>query len=104
MRRKRSSSGETLVETLAALLLVVLSGLLFLQMTMASTKMSAQAKELDSLYQRVLAAAEKQGAAPVASGSIDIGGRDYAVNYYAYSSGTSSEKLYSYSQSVGSGE
>lgn len=103
MSRKRSSSGETLVETLAALLLVVLSGLLFLQMTMASTRMSAQAKELDALYQRVLAAAEKQGDM-VSSGSIEIGGRDYEVNYYSYSSGTSSEKLYSYSQSDGSGE
>lgn len=100
MRRKRCSSGETLVETLAALLLVVLSGLLFLQMTMTSTKMSAQAKELDALYQRVLAAAEKQGET-ASSGSIEIGDRDYAVNYYAYSGESSSEKLYSYAQSDG---
>ncbi|WP_306569503.1 hypothetical protein [Faecalispora jeddahensis] len=103
MRRKRSSSGETLVETLAALLLVVLSGMLFLQMTMASTRMSVQSKEMDALYQKVLAAAEQQTSPALSTGSIDIDGRSYDVRYYAYSGASSGEKLISYAQRTGGG-
>lgn len=107
MRRRKSSSGETLVETLAALLLVVLSGLLFLQMTMASTRMSAQSKALDQRYQQILAAAEEEKnevSESVAerqgfNSSIDIGGHSYPVKYFVHPDAAPDEQLFSYSAS-----
>ena len=81
MRKLRGTSGETLVETLVAILIVTLSSLLFLQMTMASVKISGEAKEMDTEYQTALSAAEEQKTA-LSTGTITVGEREYAVTYY----------------------
>ena len=81
MRKLKKSSGETLVETLVAILIVTLSSLLFLQMTMTSLNISGEAKKMDTDYQASLSAAEEQKT-KIATGTITVSGRDYSVTYY----------------------
>ena len=97
MRKLRETSGETLVETLVAILIVTLSSLLFLHMTMASVKISGEAKMMDSQYQTALSAAEEQKT-KVSAGTITVGGRDYSVTYYGTGE---SDALASYSTGEG---
>lgn len=58
MRKLQNRSGEALVEALAALLIVTLASLLFLQMTLASVKIGDAAREADSAFLETLNAAE----------------------------------------------
>lgn len=59
MKRKlKSNRGETLVEVLASILIGALSVALLFTAVMASVNMDRTAKETDSKYKEVLAAAE----------------------------------------------
>lgn len=81
MSKRRHSSGETLIETLAALLLVTLSSVLLLQMTITSGKISARTRARDSAYRAALAAAEEQSS-PVSTGTVQVDGRAYSIVYF----------------------
>lgn len=93
--RSRRTSGETLVETLVTILVVTLSCLLFMQFTMASTKINREAQDADAAFETVLSTAEQQQSAS-SSGEVAIGTRSYDVDYFI---GTGSEtiKIVSYS-------
>lgn len=60
MRRKRRTSGETLVETLAAILIAALASILFLQMTVASVRINETARKMNEDYRTALSAVESQ--------------------------------------------
>lgn len=81
MRRKRGQAGETLVETLVALLIVTLASLLFLQVTTASSQICEKTANADSGYEKALADVEEQSGSGT-PGSIAVGGRSYVVRYY----------------------
>ena len=49
--RLRSAAGETLVETMAAILIFTLSSILFLSMASAAARINTQARAADSAYQ-----------------------------------------------------
>ncbi|WP_312279248.1 hypothetical protein [Oscillibacter sp.] len=72
MRRKRWTSGETLVETLAAILIAALASILLLQMTVVSVRINEKARQMDEDYQTALSAVESQR-----EGSFD--GEDIAI-------------------------
>lgn len=99
MKKKKFSAGETLVETLAALLLVVLSGILFLQMTLTSAQISADVRELDALYRQAVQTAEAQSTPHSGTGEIRVSTRTYQVEYFTQSAsvGTAERQLKSYS-------
>lgn len=82
MRKLRSHSGETLVETLAALLLIALTSAVFLQAVLSSAHSGAEAKKDDGLFRQNLSAAERQDAASGTDGSVTVDGKAYAVTYY----------------------
>lgn len=94
MRKLKQSSGETLVETLTALLLITLSSALFLHLTLTAGQISSKTKQQDALYQEELSAAEAQQTV-IASGTVTVDGRSYAVDYF--SSGETDASLISYS-------
>ena len=58
MKKRRSNAGETLVETLAAVLIVGISTTLFLTFVMTSSNMNQAAKEKDDAVYAQLSAAE----------------------------------------------
>lgn len=90
MKKLRCASGETLVETLAAILIVTLASLLFLQMTMASVRINRDARQMDADYQAALAAAEDQrertadspGTATLSGSETEGTEWSYSIDYY----------------------
>lgn len=94
MKRKlHSASGETLVETMAAILIVTLASLLFLTMLQTTTRLNAGADEADESYQADLNAAELQDTGDLTgSGTVTVR-RDgaetaeYSVDYYRTADG-----------------
>lgn len=78
MKKLRSPRGETLVETLAAMVLITMASILFLQLSGAAAGMSAGASQKDKTYQSDLSAAERR-ANPV-SGAVQIGGETGTVD------------------------
>ncbi|MEY8354656.1 hypothetical protein AALB39_15040 [Lachnospiraceae bacterium 54-53] len=110
MKKNRFTSGETLAETLAAILLTTLSSILFLQMALASTRISGETRSLDSEYRQALNAAEGQQT-PFGQGTVmiepedsDGWNREYEVDYYSYNAmeGDGPGRLVSYSVREGS--
>jgi len=66
-KNRRSEAGETLVESLAAILMIGLSSLLFLTMFMASSKIFRQAEaRYETVYEDIAAADVKTN--PLADG------------------------------------
>ena len=103
MRKIKSGSGETLVETLAAILLIAVTSAAFLQMALSSVRGSAAAKQADSLFRQSLSAAERQETG-AGTGSVTVDGRTYAVDYYsAGGAGGSGGRLVSYAAEGGGG-
>lgn len=83
MKKNRITSGETLVETLAAILLTTMSGVLFLQMTLASARIGGETKDMDARYRQMLNAAEEQQTS-FEQGTVTVGDKSYEVDYYSY--------------------
>lgn len=98
MKKHRRNSGETLIETLAAILLVTLSGIMFLQVMTSSTQLSQKAREMDVKYEQALSAAEEQKTA-LKSGTVIVDGKSYEVVFYSCedSQGSLNDRLISYS-------
>ncbi len=82
MKKLKSVSGETLVETLFALLLITMTSMVFLTLVLSSGRIAAAARAHDKAYQHNLSIAEAQSQV-LSSGTIAIGGRSYPVIYYA---------------------
>lgn len=97
MKKNRRNSGETLAETLAAILLTTISSILFFQMSMAAAGISKHAKEMEDKYRNALTKVEEQQTA-YKSGSVSVDGRDYEVEYFSDDAG----ELVSYSSKKGS--
>lgn len=85
MRGKRASRGETLVETLAAILVVSLTSVFLLTSVMSARKVNDQAGESDQRFRLEMEAVERHENAQ--SGKIKIstprdGTSEYAVTVY----------------------
>lgn len=81
-----SSGGETLVETLTAIVVVVFSSLLLLMSAAVATRFNQSAKRLSQAYQTALSQAELRTADP-RTGTVTITGKDgkeqqITVDYY----------------------
>ena len=81
-----SSGGETLVETLTAIVVVVFSSLLLLMSAVVATRFNQSAKRLSQEYQTALSQAELRTAAP-RPGTVTVTGQvgskqEIAVDYY----------------------
>ncbi|WP_294856275.1 hypothetical protein [uncultured Oscillibacter sp.] len=93
MRRKRRTSGETLVETLAAILIAALASILLLQMTVVSVRINEKARQMDEDYRTALSAAESQREGSFAGEDVAIAldspekKWNYSVSYYHHQSG-----------------
>ncbi len=98
VKKLKSSRGETLVETLCALLLITMTSSLFLTLTLSSARISSQARADDKAYRRSLSVAEAQSRV-LSSGNIVIRGRSYPVTYYG--SGDGANRLVSYGTAGG---
>lgn len=98
MKKNRLNAGETLIETLAAILLITLSGIMFLQVTTSSTQLSQKAREMDVKYEQALSAAEEQKTV-LKSGTVIVDGKSYEVVFYSGedSGGSLNDVLVSYS-------
>lgn len=96
-KKLHSRLGETLVETMAAILIFTFSSIILLSMIAAATKLNAAAKESDSTISAELNAAESQdGAGEAASITIhpsESSSQTVSVNRFSSGDGT----LYSYS-------
>lgn len=99
-RRLSSRRGETLVETLASILIVAVSAAIFAGMIMSSSRLNTVAKEADDAFYAELSAAETQAA--TTSGTVSVtwstGSEAFAVTI----AGTSGE-LRGYTDAGGGG-
>lgn len=82
--QKRANRGETLVETLAAILVIALSATLLVQLTMTSTRLNRNVEQADGDFRAELAAAEglqePQAGVLTVQGAMDT--YSYEVEYY----------------------
>ncbi len=81
---KRNTKGETLIETLVAIIILTVSAMLLAEVTTSSTRINLRVEEADEEYRDALETVEKR-VSPV-SGEITIqsGGSSYTyeVNYF----------------------
>lgn len=99
-KRFGKSKGETLVETLSAVLIVALTSVLLLSLTMTSAKLNRQSAEFGKRFQTELAAAEQGGGDRKGTVTILVPGNEY--KYDVVYSG-SQDQLFSY-ETKGGGE
>lgn len=85
MKKLRSSSGETLIEVLASILVVALSVTLLYTLILSASSINRRAKELGSRYETEYAAAENRTGQT--SGTVSIGGAQVPVYYYSSGDG-----------------
>lgn len=98
MKKLSGVSGETLVETLFALLIITMTSILFLNLTLSSGRIAGEARAYDVDYQRSLSIAEEQSEV-IGSGAISIGSRSYPVTYFG--SDDAQNRLVSYAAAEG---
>lgn len=98
MKHSRSNAGETLVETLAAVLIVGIASTLFLTFVMTSSNMNQAAKGKDDAVYEQLSAAETMGENPK-PGTVQFGSDSVNVEVYGGADG-----LISYKVSSGGGQ
>lgn len=88
--KQRRKSGETLVETLAAILVFTLASLLFVQMAVTAARINQSARAQDAAYTQQLEAAERQ-TGDGTGGTVEIrggsGSWSYAVTVYGGEAG-----------------
>lgn len=88
LRKKlHSCSGESLVETLTAIVVIVFSSLLLLMSVVVASRFNQNAGRLSDAYQTALAQAELHTAEP-RQGTVTVVGQDggrqeITVNYYS---------------------
>lgn len=82
MRRKlRSKKGESLVEVMAAILIVALSVTMLYTLLMSASAMNKRARTLSEQYQQELNTAEER--ANPTSGTVTVGTESVDVTFYA---------------------
>ena len=92
--RKRSAKGETLVETLVAILIITFSAIILVNTTIASTNINRKVESSDTNFREELAAAE--GLQEPVDGKITIKGDKtytYDVEYYGKEDGLRSYRI-----------
>lgn len=85
IHKLKSQRGETLVETLASIVIAALSVALLFTCVMAASQINRMAQEADAAYYADLTAAETQAADadhPAKSGEIEINGIGFAISLY----------------------
>ncbi|MEG2037021.1 MAG: hypothetical protein RRZ93_03445 [Ruthenibacterium sp.] len=98
-KRLRSRAGETLVETLSALLIIVFSSLILMTMSMTAANINRQTAEADKRFREELLTAEKGGGESEKTVTILSGGKRYSYEVL-YAGG---DGLCSYDKSGGGG-
>lgn len=105
LKKLRAKAGETLIETLAAILIFTLSSIMLLSMISSASKLNETAKAADERNQTQMEYAEKQGdAVSPSQGSVIFRLEDgsllasVAVNIYRMPG--DSTAFYSYSKRV----
>lgn len=92
---KRASKGETLVETLVAIVIITFSAIILVNMTIASTNINRKVESSDTNFREELAAAE--GLQNPAKGQItaksESGTYRYSVEYYGKEDGLRSYRI-----------
>ena len=91
---KRASKGETLVETLVAIVIITFSAIILVNMTIASTNINRKVESSDTNFREELAAAE--GLQNPVDGQITIKGEktySYKVEYYGKEDGLRSYRI-----------
>ena len=92
---KRASKGETLVETLVAIVIITFSAIILVNMTIASTNINRKVESSDTNFRDELAAAE--GLQNLAKGQITVksesGTYKYSVEYYGKEDGLRSYRI-----------
>ena len=97
----RSRKGETLTETLVAVLLVGLASVVLASMISAASHMSAQALERDTALYDEITVAEAQSSSQNGSVTVELGGsssQNFNVTYFG-----EEDQLHSYSYDKGGG-
>lgn len=95
-RKLKSQKGETLVETIAAILVVSLASAAFAAMIMSASKLNSKAAEIDQTYYAALETVEKNDGAT--HGTVTVG-TDTGVKIYW----TERDKLRAYRSAGGGG-
>lgn len=89
IHKLKSQRGETLVETMASIVIAALSVALLFTCVMAASQINRMAQEADEAYYKALTAAETQAAA-AKSGKMEISEKEFDISLYG------GEGLYSY--------
>jgi type II secretory pathway pseudopilin PulG len=99
MRKLKNRSGETLIETLVAILIVSLASVVLVQTVITSAQMSSSSGSADKKFSEALAAAETQSS--TGSGTVTVtkdgAGESFSVPVNIYGGGSGDKTLTSYS-------
>lgn len=92
MKLIQNKKGETLLETLVAILILTVSAMLLAEVTASSTRINLDAEKVDKKYREDLEKVEKRETPISGEVTIQSGGTTYTynVNYYGDSSGFTS--------------
>jgi type II secretory pathway pseudopilin PulG len=100
MRKLKNRSGETLIETLVAILIVSLASVVLVQTVITSAQMSSRSGSADKKFSEALAAAETQSSS-TGSGTVTVtkdgAGESFSVPVNIYGGGSGDKTLTSYS-------
>jgi Tfp pilus assembly protein PilV len=100
-RKISSKAGETLIETLVAVLVVALSSIILVTMTVTASHLNAAARTADQAFYAELSAAES-GTGSTATGTITVswttGSQSFSVDFVG-----SGSELKSYTYTGGGG-
>ena len=82
--KKRWNRGETLIETLIAVLILTFSSIMFLNMTLSSVKINSASQQKDAEFREDLMEAEKEETGRIGKITIktDQSSYSYQVEYY----------------------
>lgn len=96
LKRKRNNKGETLIETLVAILILTISAMLLAGMSATAIRINRSTEVVDATYRTEVVATEKRengrtGKITIAEG---VGGKtyDYNVDYFGIKDGLTSYK------------
>lgn len=94
-KSKRSFKGETLIETLVAILILTISAMVLAEMTATSVRINRSVENIDAEYRTNLAAVENRTSPEDGTISIKSGEKtfSYEVEYYGKVDGLTSYKL-----------
>lgn len=92
MKLIQNKKGETLLETLVAILILTVSAMLLAEVTASSTRINLDAEKVDKKYREDLEQVEKRETPISGEVTIQSGGTTYTynVNYYGDKSGFTS--------------